>query len=184
MGFCKLSISNLFDHFLNVSVCHAKMNKIRGICIDFDWRSSFCSEINRSYFSGESKTQCEYCFNWVHKRSMARHIQNKHGSNISSSCTFCHKMFKNEASMKEHLRTKHSFYQTSKWINTKRSIFSLHLYLEIKSMFTYFIFNFIFRCIKTAVRDMFQIHPSIQFKKAHSKPAWWRSRKANLVSDL
>ena len=65
------------------------------------------------HISGEKKSQCSHCFAWVHKRSMSRHVQNKHGENISVQCSVCEKVFKNLNSMKEHMRCQHRFYQTS-----------------------------------------------------------------------
>jgi len=59
------------------------------------------------------KTQCGFCYKFIHPSSLKRHIRNQHGDNVGSqvSCDVCNKMYKNEATMKEHKRITHNIYQ-------------------------------------------------------------------------
>ena len=57
--------------------------------------------------SGEGKIPCSKCNVWVHKRSMARHIERKHSSPLFVSCDVCLKNFTSVVNLKEHLRKEH-----------------------------------------------------------------------------
>jgi len=59
------------------------------------------------------KTQCGFCFKFIHPSSFKRHVKNQHGDNDSSQvlCDVCNKFYKNEATMKEHKRIAHNIYQ-------------------------------------------------------------------------
>jgi len=56
---------------------------------------------------GEGKIPCSECNTWVHKRSMARHIERKHSSPLHISCDHCFKNFQSVINLKEHLRKEH-----------------------------------------------------------------------------
>ena len=43
---------------------------------------------------------------------MRRHIKNQHESSASVKCDYCDGMFKNDTSLKDHLRQKHNIYQS------------------------------------------------------------------------
>ena len=59
------------------------------------------------------KTQCGFCFKFIHPSSFKRHVKNQHGDGDSSQviCDVCNKFYKNEATMKEHKRITHNIYQ-------------------------------------------------------------------------
>ena len=59
------------------------------------------------------KTQCGICFKFIHPCSFKRHVKNQHGNTDSSQvlCDVRNKMYKNEATMKEHKRIAHKIYQ-------------------------------------------------------------------------
>ena len=59
------------------------------------------------------KTQCGICFKFIHPCSFKRHVKNQHGNTDSTQvlCDVCNKMYKNEATMKEHKRIAHKIYQ-------------------------------------------------------------------------
>ena len=56
--------------------------------------------------------QCPYCYKSIHKATLRRHIKNQHGDAGSVKCNFCDGLFKNETSLKDHLRQKHNVYQS------------------------------------------------------------------------
>ena len=59
------------------------------------------------------KTQCGFCFKFIHPSSLKRHITNQHGDQENSQvqCDICNKLYKNEATVKEHKRIAHQVYQ-------------------------------------------------------------------------
>merc|ERR1712142_546760 len=59
------------------------------------------------------KTQCGFCYKLIHPSSLKRHIRNQHGDSVGSQvvCDVCNKIYKNEATMKEHKRITHNIYQ-------------------------------------------------------------------------
>ena len=60
------------------------------------------------YVAGtESKISCNQCGEWLHKRSMARHIERKHSKPTSVQCDMCDKAFSSLVNLKEHYRQFH-----------------------------------------------------------------------------
>jgi len=55
----------------------------------------------------ESKISCNQCGEWLHKRSMARHIERKHSKPTSVQCDLCDKAFSSLVNLKEHYRQFH-----------------------------------------------------------------------------
>ena len=63
------------------------------------------------FFVDVSKVQCEYCDKWIHRGTINRHIRNQHHHTELVSCQYCNAEYKNEASLSNHLRTKHGIYK-------------------------------------------------------------------------
>ena len=63
------------------------------------------------YFIDVNKVQCEYCDKWIHRGTINRHIRNQHHHTELVSCQYCNAEYKNEASLSNHLRTKHGIYK-------------------------------------------------------------------------
>ena len=62
------------------------------------------------------RAQCKFCHKWLHRRGLKRHIKEVHeheGASDGSQlvCHLCDKNFKNEQSLKNHLRAFHNIYQ-------------------------------------------------------------------------
>jgi len=58
--------------------------------------------------------QCPYCMKSIHKSTIKRHIKNQHEGSSSVQCSVetCGRLFKNETSMKDHLRQRHGVFQS------------------------------------------------------------------------
>jgi len=67
--------------------------------------------VQDSSSADSSKIQCEYCEKWIHKVTITRHIKHQHMQNSSVVCTYCNSQHKNEASLSNHLRIKHSLFK-------------------------------------------------------------------------
>ena len=57
--------------------------------------------------AGEAKVNCGQCGEWLHRRSMARHVQRKHSLPTSANCDLCDKVFTSLVNLKEHYRKEH-----------------------------------------------------------------------------
>ena len=60
-----------------------------------------------------NKVQCEVCFKFIHKNTIYRHKKNQHGNSAPVQCSQCERIFKNETSLKDHLRNSHNIYQNN-----------------------------------------------------------------------
>merc|ERR1712179_487042 len=58
-----------------------------------------------------SKVQCQYCEKWIHKGTITRHVKHQHQETSSVACPYCNSLYKNQASLSNHLRIKHCFYK-------------------------------------------------------------------------
>ena len=96
---------------------HILILMIKRIFISFIWL-----KLGLSLDSGDrlceildsgGKTQCGFCFKFIHPSSFKRHVKNQHGTTDTSQvlCDVCNKLYKNEATMKEHKRITHNIYQ-------------------------------------------------------------------------
>ena len=65
------------------------------------------------YFTEHNKVQCDICFKVIHKHTLNRHKKYQHGTSNPVQCNLCEKIFKNEGTLKGHLRQSHKIYQTS-----------------------------------------------------------------------
>jgi len=60
-----------------------------------------------------NKIQCDICFKVIHKHTLNRHKKYQHGTSTPVQCNLCEKIFKNEGTLKGHLRQSHNIYQTN-----------------------------------------------------------------------
>jgi len=60
-----------------------------------------------------NKVQCDICFKVIHKHTLNRHKKYQHGNSTPVQCNICEKIFKNEQTLKGHLRQSHNIYQTN-----------------------------------------------------------------------
>ena len=64
------------------------------------------------YLLDINKVQCEICFKFIHKNTIYRHKKNQHGDALPAQCNQCERIFKNETTLKNHLRQTHNIYQS------------------------------------------------------------------------
>ena len=58
--------------------------------------------------SGEGKIACGQCGEWLHPRSMARHVERRHAAQATRvTCDVCNKDFATLVNLKEHYRSAH-----------------------------------------------------------------------------
>jgi len=105
------------------------------------------------------KIQCQYCMKMIHRASLKRHIQNQHSSNLQANCQFCNKTYKNQESLKDHLRLKHGMYKQT-WCFDWAANISCKLILWIACRW------------QVSVPLLWSISSPQQFTKTYLNPAW------------